>query len=30
MYDVAFAASITDEILGLEPLEDKLCLLRKK
>ena len=30
MYDVAFAISITDEILNLEPLEDKLCLLRKK
>ena len=30
MYDIAFAMSITDEILNLEPLEDKLCLLRKK
>ena len=30
MYDVAFAISITDEILNLEPLEDKLCILRQK
>lgn len=30
LYDVAFAISITDEILNLEPLEDKLCILKKK
>ena len=30
MYDVAFAISITDEILNLEPLEDKLKILRQK
>jgi hypothetical protein len=29
-YDIAFAVSITDEILGLEPLEDKLCILKRK
>jgi len=29
-YDIAFAISITDEILQLEPLEDKLCILKRK
>jgi hypothetical protein len=29
-YDIAFAVSITDEILALEPLEDKLCILKRK
>ena len=29
-YDIAFAISITDEILALDPLEDKLCILKKK
>jgi hypothetical protein len=29
-YDVAFAISITDEILALDPLEDKLCVLKRK
>ena len=29
-YDIAFAVSITDEILNLEPLEDKLSLLKRK
>ena len=30
LYDVAFAISITDEILNLEPLEDKLFVLKRK
>jgi len=30
MYDVAFGMSITDEIMNLEPLEDKLSILRRK
>lgn len=29
-YEVAFAVSVTDEILRLEPLDDKLTLLRQK
>lgn len=29
-YDIAFAVSITDEILNLETLEDKLTLLKRK
>jgi hypothetical protein len=29
-YDVAFAMSITDEILLLEPMEDKLTVLKTK
>lgn len=29
-YDIAFAQSITDEIIQLEPLEDKLYVLKQK
>ena len=30
VYDAAFGMSITDEIMNLEPLEDKLSILRRK
>ena len=29
-YDIAIAVSVTDEIINLEPLEDKVNMLRKK
>ena len=29
-YDLAYAISVTDEILALDPLEDKLVILSKK
>ena len=30
VYDAAFGMSITDEIMNLEPLEDKVTILRRK
>ena len=30
MYDIVFAGTVTDEILNLEPIEDKLVYLREK
>lgn len=30
MYDVGFGTTVADEILNLEPLEEKLMVLRRK